>query len=93
MRPGPSDHTTTAETDRLGRILRTQPACRPDRVPPSGDVEIGETPERACAREIREETGLRVVPSRILVIDWLPPHRHRAGPAVYFLFDCGPRHG
>ncbi|WBB67786.1 NUDIX hydrolase [Micromonospora sp. WMMD812] len=75
--------------DQQGRILLTQPTYRPDWVPPGGDVEAGETPEQACAREVAEEIGVRVVPARLLVVDWLPTHRYRAEPMVYFLFDCG----
>jgi 8-oxo-dGTP diphosphatase len=76
-------------TDPDGRILLTQTAFRPDWTLPGGDVEPGETPAGACARELREELGLTVFPGVALVVDWLPPHEFRPAPAIYFLFDCG----
>jgi len=76
-------------TDRHDGVLLTLPSYRPDWVPPGGDVEAGEDPKAACSREVFEELGLVVVPQRLLVLDWLPPHRFRPCPMVYFLFDCG----
>jgi 8-oxo-dGTP diphosphatase len=75
-------------TDQQGRLLLTVPSYRPDWVPPGGDVEAGEDPKAACSREVFEELGLVVVPQRLLVLDWLPPHQFRSCPMVYFLFDC-----
>jgi 8-oxo-dGTP diphosphatase len=75
-------------SDQHGHLLLTLPSYRPDWVPPGGDVEAGEDPKAACSREVFEELGLVVVPQRLLVLDWLPPHRFRSCPMVYFLFDC-----
>jgi 8-oxo-dGTP diphosphatase len=43
--------------DSLGRVLLTQVPGRGYELP-GGHLERGETPERACRREIAEETGL-----------------------------------
>jgi 8-oxo-dGTP diphosphatase len=76
-------------TDPDGRVLLVQPPFHPDWTLPGGDVEQGETPAGACARELREELGLAVSPGVALVLDWLPPHERRPAPAIYFVFDCG----
>jgi 8-oxo-dGTP pyrophosphatase MutT (NUDIX family) len=52
--------------DRRGRILLQQRSDGGQWGLPGGGVEIGETVAEAVVREVREETGLRVTPKRIV---------------------------
>ena len=68
--------------DPAGRLLLVQRANDPEAgrwTLPGGRVEIGETPAAAAAREVAEETGLRVAVGR----EWLVLERP-AGPGVVF---------
>jgi ADP-ribose pyrophosphatase len=73
--------------DEAGRIMLVEPTYKEDWEIPGGNVESGETPVQACAREVREELGLDVVVGRLLVADWAP-HPER-GDKVLFVFDGG----
>lgn len=72
-----------------GNILLVKPYYRDHWSLPGGMVDHGETPERACAREITEELGLELSVGRLLVIDWAPALVRRPRPITYFLFDAG----
>jgi 8-oxo-dGTP diphosphatase len=55
--------------DADGRLLLIQRGHDPHRGSwslPGGRVEAGESPEQAIVREVREETGLDVVPGRLV---------------------------
>ena len=71
---------------REGKILMLQrgPAISlPDHwCLPGGRIDEDESPEAACVREVREETGLEIRVVRRL---------HRVGSCHYFLCDLGPR--
>ena len=52
-----------------GRILLVKRGREPGKgswAPPSGFVEAGETPEEACLRELKEETGMEGMIKRLL---------------------------
>jgi ADP-ribose pyrophosphatase YjhB (NUDIX family) len=76
-------------TDPAGRVLLVKPNYRDHWLLPGGMVDDGETPEDACARELKEELGLDLTAGRLLVVDWAPPRGKRPRPIAYFLFDCG----
>ena len=44
---------------------------------PAGAIELGETPEEALRREVREETGLRVSRAELLGVFGGPDFRHQ----------------
>lgn len=56
---------------RDGRVLLIRRGKEPLRgrwLVPGGTVELGETLEEAVVREVREETGLEVVPGEVLTV-------------------------
>lgn len=55
---------------------------------PGGKLEPGETPEEACAREVYEETGLRVSTADMVEV-FSRPHRDQR----VVVFRCGPWQG
>lgn len=58
--------------------------------PPSGALEVGELPDAGVAREVREETGLIVMPVRLVAVYYIPfPDQ----PILGFLFRCIQRGG
>ncbi len=55
------------------RVLLCQLTYKRDLDLPGGVVEVGESPQLAVAREVREELALDLEPGRLLLTDWLPP--------------------
>ena len=68
-------------TDAAGRILVVRTTyLGPGWMLPGGRVERGETPHAAAAREVLEETGMRVRIDRLLLVD---AHRRSTVSFVY----------
>jgi len=74
--------------DDQHRLLLVNPTYKPDWDIPGGMAEANEPPVDAAHRELREELGLHIEITRLLCIDWIPPH----GPwddNLVFVFDGG----
>ena len=76
-------------TSPSGEVLLVKPNYRELWSLPGGILEDGERPEDGCAREVREEIGLRVAPGRLLAVHWNAPEGLRRKPTVAFVFDGG----
>ena len=75
--------------DRKRRLLILKPTYKSGWTIPGGVMEAdGESPWRACQREVREECGLAVSTGRLACVDFRPPRPGRPG-GIRFLFDCG----
>jgi 8-oxo-dGTP diphosphatase len=76
--------------DRRGRILlvrRGRPPFRGKWALPGGFLETGETTEEACAREVREETGVAVRVGGVRGV-YSDPKRDPRGHTVSVLYDA-----
>jgi 8-oxo-dGTP pyrophosphatase MutT (NUDIX family) len=85
--------------DRRGRLLLQQRADGGQWGLPGGSVEIGESVTDAVVREVQEETGLRVVPRRLVGVYSDPAWqvvRYPDGNAWHYVnlcFECTVRGG
>ncbi|HEY3172594.1 MAG TPA: NUDIX hydrolase [Thermoanaerobaculia bacterium] len=78
--------------DRRGRLLlvrRGRPPFKGSWALPGGFCELGETTEASCAREVREETGLRVRIGPVLGV-YSDPKRDPRGSTVSVLYAATP---
>ncbi|MFD8379057.1 NUDIX domain-containing protein [Streptomyces sp. NPDC059679] len=84
-------------TDEAGRVLPVRPTynttedgTREDRLDqlPGGGAQPGETDWDASRREVWEETGLSIIPSELLVKDYMPA-APTAAEGYNFVYDCG----
>jgi 8-oxo-dGTP diphosphatase len=66
--------------DEAGRILVGRHEVGDRWVIPGGIIDPGETPAQAMVREVREETGLEVVPTRLLGVWGGTPEHHVVYP-------------
>jgi 8-oxo-dGTP diphosphatase len=76
-------------TSRSGQVLLVKPNYRDHWSLPGGILEHGEPPHAGCAREVEEETGLKITPGPLLVVAWAPPDGERPRSFVFFVFDGG----
>jgi RimJ/RimL family protein N-acetyltransferase/8-oxo-dGTP pyrophosphatase MutT (NUDIX family) len=74
--------------DAAGRVLICQLTYKRDWDLPGGVVEVGESPQLAAAREVREELALDLPAGDLLLTDWLPPWSGW-DDAVCLVFDGG----
>lgn len=61
------------DTSPEPRVLLCQLTYKTDWDLPGGVVEVGESPQLAVSREVKEELALDVAAGRLLLTDWLPP--------------------
>ena len=85
--------TAAVIRDERGRVLLQQRTDNGGWSLPGGAVDPGETPAQATVREVREETGLRVRPTKIIGVFGGTAYRGRYpnGDEVEFtsiLFEC-----
>lgn len=81
--------------DRAGRVLlvrRGRPPFKGRWALPGGFCEYKETTEACCAREAREETGLRVEVAELRGV-YSRPDRDPRGHTVTVLYACRPLSG
>nr|WP_275588378.1 NUDIX hydrolase [Microlunatus panaciterrae] len=71
-----------------GRVLLCDTVFKRDWELPGGIVEPGEPPRHAAVREVREELGIDLEITRLLLVDWMPPYLGW-DDALEFIFDGG----
>ncbi|MEV7417703.1 NUDIX domain-containing protein [Streptomyces sp. NPDC089919] len=75
------------------RVLLQRRSAAGRWTPLSGILEPGEEPAAGMAREVEEETGVRVVVERLAAVTVSPPVRHGNGDRAQYLelvFACRP---
>ncbi|MFH8987145.1 NUDIX domain-containing protein [Streptomyces sp. NPDC017940] len=73
-----------------GHVLLVDPHYKDGMILPGGGAEENELPHAAVAREVEEETGLKVVPRRLLIIDVVPENvENDVREGINFVFYCG----
>jgi 8-oxo-dGTP diphosphatase len=80
------------ERGRVLLVRRGRPPFQGKRALPGGFVEPDETVEHAVARELREETGLRARPYRLVGV-YSGPRRDPRGPTASVVFLMRGRSG
>jgi ADP-ribose pyrophosphatase YjhB (NUDIX family) len=76
--------------DPAGRVLLCQLTYKNDWDLPGGVVEVGESPQLAVSREVKEELDLDIEAGPLLLTDWLPPWSGW-DDALCLVFDGGVR--
>jgi 8-oxo-dGTP pyrophosphatase MutT (NUDIX family) len=76
-------------TDVGGRVLLVRPIYKEGWEFPGGAVDAGESPWDAAVREIKEELGVTLSASPVLLCaDWMRPHAAEVG-GLRLIFDGG----
>lgn len=81
--PRHSVSVAAAVVDERGRLLVTRRADNGHWEPPGGVLELGEDVESGLVREVREETGLHVVPERLTGV-----YKNMSRGIVALVFRC-----
>lgn len=68
-----------------GRVLTVAHSYKAGRTLPGGGLRRGEAPERGAARELREETGLRIALDKLTLVD-VTTFETRYGKRTNWLF-------
>jgi len=77
---------TALITDVNGKVLIVKPEHKEGWIFPGGYVEVGESPSKACQREIGSELGVEIQrPDRLLSVDY----HSRSSEYIMFIFDGG----
>jgi 8-oxo-dGTP diphosphatase len=80
-------------TEPAGRVLLLEASYREGYLLPGGCLDHGEDPAACAARELFEETGLRLPVGALLDVDWRPADPDgdgaMAAPVLQFVFDGG----
>jgi 8-oxo-dGTP diphosphatase len=79
------------KVDNIVLIRRKNPPFKGQLALPGGFVDIGETVEKACVREAKEETSLNVKIERLLGV-FSDPERDPRGHTVTIAFICKPKY-
>ena len=80
------------DDDHVVLIQRKNPPFEGSWALPGGFVDVGETVETACVREMEEETSLKVEPIRLLGV-YSDPERDPRGHTVSVVYICRPLSG
>ena len=77
--------------DETGAVLMVQKSYKDGAFGlPGGCADGDEAPHSACAREVREETGLIITPGRLLAVDYVPRNEaNGATEGLNLVYDLG----
>lgn len=75
--------------DGAGRVVLVEPSYKHHWDVPGGVVDEGESPWRAAARELREETGLQRTRMQLLVVDHVAAAADGMPEGIAWIFDGG----
>jgi|SRR5579872_1057678 len=74
--------------DTQGRVLLVKPVYKDTWEIPGGVVEMEESPNAACQREIKEELGLELQISQLLCVDYVRKRGFK-GDTIQIIFSGG----
>lgn len=77
--------------DESHNILIVKPTYREGWLLPGGTVEQDESPAGACAREVKEELGLKIAIGRLLCVDYTAKVDEKS-ESLQFVFHGGTLH-
>ncbi|MGW2380225.1 NUDIX domain-containing protein [Streptomyces sp. NPDC001658] len=76
--------------DESGAVLMVQKSYSGHWGLPGGCAHADEMPHVACAREVREETALGIIPERVLALDYMPRNEETGSAEGYnYVYDGG----